>query len=178
SDGESMSTRGESSTLVQGSEPGVEDLSHLSRECERGERLLEERAARLDDSVTHGRVVRVAAHVEDPDAAVILRELLDQLAAAHPRHHDVRDDDVDPACVPAGRLERLGSVPGFDHPVARRLEHDLHDAPYAVPRGTARSAAPDPPRRRGAGCEGRMTVNVAPFPGSLSTVMSPPLCFT
>src|SRR5450759_141372 len=110
----------------------VKHLAHLARERERGEGLLEECDAGLDDPVAHHGVVRVAAHVEDSDAGVVLHDPLDQLAAAHLGHHDIRDDELNFAGVHAGRLERLGSVPGLDHPVAGRLERDLYDAPYGV----------------------------------------------
>jgi putative AlgH/UPF0301 family transcriptional regulator len=62
---------------------------------ERGEGLLEERDAGLDDPVAHDGVVHLAAHVEDADAGVVLHDPLGQLAAAHLGHHDVRDDEMD-----------------------------------------------------------------------------------
>ena len=130
------------------------------------------------------------------------RQALGQLAAAHLRHHHVGHQQVDGARVPVADLEGLGAVPRLEHGVAAHLEDLAHHRAHALrrppragwsrrgpgerwPRRRRPAAGPEPRAaaplrrrdRRRPRAAGRR-VNVVPRPGSLSTEMWPPLCFT
>ena len=60
---------------------------------------LEQQGAGLQDPAVRDDVVRVAGHVEHLHLRARPRAALRQLAAAHPRHHDVGEEQVDGAGV-------------------------------------------------------------------------------
>ena len=75
----------------------------------------------------HHAVVGVAGHVEDARARVLTKELLREIAPAHPRHDDVGDQQVDAAAAPSRDLERVVAMARRQHDVAAAGQHLLND---------------------------------------------------
>src|SRR5882762_500439 len=100
----------------------VQHLSDLPRQRVRHERLLEEGDAGVQDALADHRVVCITGRVEYLHAGPLRGQPLGELAAAHAGHHDVGHEDIDPAAVAGGELQRGRPVGGLEHPVAACLE--------------------------------------------------------
>ena len=99
--------------------------------------------------------------------------------AVHPRHHDVRQDQVDRALVPGADADRIEPVGGLQHVVPVLLEdlpdqppdhlRILHEEDRLSARGRNGAACRDRRRLRVeiSSTRGRYMRKVVPFPGSL-----------
>src|SRR5919206_4148659 len=81
--------------LPGGHGPTVEDQADPAGELRGAERLLEERDAAAFGPAAQD-VVRVTRYIEDPDIGPDLADAGSKLAAAHDRHHEIRQQEVDP----------------------------------------------------------------------------------
>ena len=69
------------------------------------------------------RLLGVAGHEQDPDLRPRARDALRNLVAAHPRHDDVGEEEIDPAVLGLGERDRGMPVGAREHGVALPLEH-------------------------------------------------------
>ena len=94
----------------------VPPTPHLRRK--RSRRIL--RAALRPFHVRRADEVPQSGRIETANLAERL-PVFDQLATAHDRHHEVRDEDVDAAFVRLHALERFNSIGGCQYPIAGPL---------------------------------------------------------
>src|SRR4051812_16497980 len=102
-------------TLSGGS---VEEFPDLGGERGGGERLGQELDAVGDLALARDGLLRVAADVQHAHLRPERARLLDQLVAAHPGHHDVRQQQVDRAGLLAQNGERGEPVTRLQHSIA------------------------------------------------------------
>ena len=155
---------------------------------EGGEKLLD--AERLGDVMVGAGLHRLDGRVDAAEGGdddhrrpgLARAHLPQELVAAHARHHQVRDHDVD---GPVSQLvEGLGAARGAQHVVARLAQLVVQELPHRVvvlddeQRGTPRhDARASRPAAAGVS-SGRKTLSRAPRPASLSTSIQPPCSFT
>src|SRR6266436_1944913 len=116
---------------VDGARRCAEDLVDLEGQRVRREGLGEEGHARAQDAVADDGIIGIAGHVEHFHIRTQGLEPLGELAAAHLRHDDVGDHEVDGALVALADLERLDAVAGLEDIVAVHLEDLSDDRPDA-----------------------------------------------
>ena len=75
----------------------VEYVPDLPCDLLRGERLLQENRALLENAVVHDRRIRVARDKQYLQASAACAQMIRKLAATHLRHDDVRDQQVNGA---------------------------------------------------------------------------------
>lgn len=69
------------------------------------DRLADEVRARIEDALLDDGVVGVAGHEQRANARTELGQMIHQDPAAHPRHDDVRQDEMDLGRVPFGHQQ-------------------------------------------------------------------------
>jgi hypothetical protein len=77
-------------------------------------------------------VVRVARHVEHFDRRPLREQRLSQFGAAHARHHDVAEQEVQPSLVLLGHLQRFFTVGGFENRISILFKNFAGEAADAV----------------------------------------------
>ena len=88
-------------------ERSVQHLTHARRECFRRDRLLEVRDVRFEYAMADDAVVGVARHTEHFHVGSNTRKSLREFGAAHLRHHDVAQEQMDRGRVLLG----MGAAP-------------------------------------------------------------------
>ena len=96
------------------------------------EGLLQEGHAGVDDPPPNHRMVRIARHVEHFDGRPLRKQCLRQFGAAHPRHHDVAEQQVQLSLMLLGHLQRLFAVGGFEDRIPIFFKHFSGKAANAV----------------------------------------------
>ena len=98
-------------------------LPGCGRPGSRGERLLQEGIGRLADPGVQLVALAVPRHVDDADVGVRGGHPVGQLDAAHVRHDDVGEDEVDTVIGALEHRERLPAVAGLEHGIAVLRQH-------------------------------------------------------
>ena len=84
---------------------------------------MQEDVARLTKVPAQVLVVGVAGHEDDARVGPDREESLHEFLAADPRHHDVREQEVDRTRRLVGKAECLVAVRGLDDPVSAAAQH-------------------------------------------------------
>ena len=121
------SSSGQTPTVCAGL---VEQHANLARQVLGAEGLLQEGDAGLEHAVMDDRRIGVPGHVEHVRPGPHRRHGVRDFGAAHPRHDDVGEQQVDRVAVPAKQLERRRAVTRLQDGIARRLEDLRHELPH------------------------------------------------
>jgi cellobiose-specific phosphotransferase system component IIA len=78
---------------------------------------VQNRHAGAERAEARAQAIEKARHVEHAQVAALRDEALRELGAAHRRHHDIAQEEVDRCRVALGDLERVRRVLGFEHVV-------------------------------------------------------------
>lgn len=106
----------------------IKHLADPTQEHLGGERLLEEELnPRLDDAVANDAVVSVARHEQYLHCAARRGESFSEFPAAHSRHHDIGQQDVDRTCKLLRGIEGLDSIRCLNDVISRPAKNRTSD---------------------------------------------------
>ncbi len=135
------------------------------------------------------REIRISCHEHEPDFGADLTDFLSQILSVHSRHNHVCKEKMYRTLMISGNIQSGRSILGFQDRVAPQLsrirmptpEHLFHLLPkeWSHFRGEQRrDRVRGPCEMAGFAEQGRYISKVEPMPGTLSTQMNPPVCFT
>lgn len=84
-----------SNSAYFGERPSVQHLADLAHQCFSRKGLLEERRAFIEHAMVNDSSIRVARNVKHTHIRTQRGKMFSQVAAAHLRHHDISDEELD-----------------------------------------------------------------------------------
>ena len=109
----------------------IQNSANLAHQGLRREGFLQIGDALLQNSVAHDRIIGIAGHENHLRIRIRLREQCREIASAHVRHHDVRQEEMDVPSRCCQTNSRL-TIRGVQHVVSISFEHSARHGPHGL----------------------------------------------